>query len=253
MEMKQLLSKEKQVYRVGNTIHRPAQPWSPSIHAFLIHLEKKGLPVPHPYGIDGAEEIIEYVEGEQVHPHKWTDEALFQIGELAAQLHAAAADFPIASSVQWNPWYLREIGNEKRICCHGDFAPWNIITENGFPKVIIDWEMAGPLDPMVELARICWLFPQLVDDDLQALYDLPSPEKRAEQVRIICDGYGLDADRRHTLVQQIIESIICETAHEAIDPSLTFESTGQLWGFAWRTRSLYWIWRNRSILEKALV
>ena len=59
--------------------------------------------------------------------------------------------------------------------------PWNMVTENGMAKALIDWEYAGPLDPLTELARICWLFPQLVDDDLAQLYALPSPEKRAGQ------------------------------------------------------------------------
>ena len=105
---------------------------------------------------------------------------------------------------------------------------------------------------MVELARICWLFPQLVDDDLGQLYSLPSPRERALQVRLICDGYGLEKRRREQLIKQMIEVIICETAHEAIDTEVTFEDAGCLWGFAWRTRSLYWVWRNRKALEAAL-
>ena len=116
----------------------------------------------------------------------------------------------------------------------------------------MDWEFAGPLDPLVELARVCWLFAQLHDDDLQAMHDLPLPEKRAQQVRIIADGYGLSAADRKRLVDLIIEVIICETAHEAIDSGLTFESQGNLWAFAWRTRSLYWIWRNQALLRHAL-
>lgn len=125
-------------------------------------------------------------------------------------------------------------------------------TKNGMPHRIVDWEYAGPIDPFVELARVCWLFPQLHDDDLGKLYDFPSPEKRAQQVRLICDGYGLAAEKRRRLAEQIVEVIICETAHEAIDLELTFDSNGQLWGFAWRTRSLYWIWRNRKTIERAL-
>jgi len=86
----------------------------------------------------------------------------------------------------------RKIGdNNNRIHCHGDIAPWNTITENGHPKLLVDWDCAGPLDPFVELARVCWLFVQLYDDDLGTLLNLPIPEKRAQQIRIIADGYGL--------------------------------------------------------------
>ena len=71
-------------------------------------------------------------------------------------------------------------------------------------------------------------------------------------MRLICEGYGLEQKKRARLTEQILEVIICEAAHEAIDPGLTFEARGPLWGFAWRTRSLYWVWRNRKALETAL-
>lgn len=81
---------------------------------------------------------------------------------------------------------------------------------------------------------------------------LPDAKKRAEQVRIVCDGYGLVAAQRRRLPEQIVETVICETAHEAIDPGVSTGDAGPLWGFAWRTRSLYWIWRHRALLRRAL-
>lgn len=53
------------------------------------------------------------------------------------------------------------------------------------PVAMVDWEYAGPVDPLVELARVCWLFPQLHDDDLAEMYDLPSLTIRAKQVRLL--------------------------------------------------------------------
>ena len=246
------LSEVNGVYRIGNRVERPAQPWSASIFRLLQHFETYNLPVEHIVSVDNKVQASEFLDGEQVHPRKWTDNALYKVGQLAARLHSAARSFSETSDDIWQPWCLRKIGGHDRIYCHGDIAPWNMITENGFPKLLIDWEYAGPLDPFVELARICWLFPQLVDDDLQKIHNLPGAKKRAEQVRIITEGYGLAEADRKRLVNQIIEVIICETAHEAIDPGLTFESSGCLWGFAWRTRSLYWIWRNKEVLCKAL-
>lgn len=247
------MSEENQVYRAGNQVKRPTRPWSASATRLLKHFETYDLPVEHVISLDDSLQISKFVDGEMVHPHKWADAALYCVGRLLSQLHNAAKEFVMTDKDVWRPWYLREIGDKtNRICCHGDIAPWNTITENGFPKLLVDWECAGPLDPMVELARVCWLFVQLHDDDLAELYDLPSPEKRARQVCIVADGYGLEAARRKNLVNQIIEVIICETAHEAIDPGLKFDSIGNLWGFAWRTRSLYWIWRNKATLERVL-
>ena len=247
-----ILSEANNVYKVGNQVERPAQPWSKSVYRLLKHFESLHLPVERIISVDDKVQLSEFYDGEMVHPRKWADDALYKVGELTARLHHAASSFPQTDDDVWQPWYLREIGGKHRIYCHGDIAPWNMITENGDPKLIVDWEFSGLLDPLVELARICWLFVQLVDDDLQKIHDLPSPAKRAEQIRIITEGYGLPPEKRKQLIDQMIEVIICETAHEAIDPGLHFESCGNLWGFAWRTRSLYWVWRHKDILRKAL-
>lgn len=131
-------------------------------------------------------------------------------------------------------------------------APWNMVTRNGLPMVLIDWEYAGPVDPLVELARVCWLFPQLHDEDVAARVGLPPLAVRARQLRLLVDAYGLSRDQRHTMPDRIIEVVVAETAEQAIEINVTPESEGPLWGLAWRARSAAWITRNRSILAKAL-
>jgi Ser/Thr protein kinase RdoA (MazF antagonist) len=249
---RQMLSQANQVVREQDRVYRPRRIESQNRRDFLRHLESAGLPVEHLIELEPEREVYAFAPGEMIHPQKWSDEALFEVGRMTRALHGAGAAFHPEHPEQYKAWCLREIGGEKRIWCHGDIAPWNLIVRQGMPACLVDWEYAGPLDPMVELARICWLFPQLVDDDLQKIYDLPSPEKRAAQVRLICEGYQLARADRQRLISQMIEVIICETAHEAIDVNLTFEDSGSLWGFAWRTRSLYWVWRNRALLEKAM-
>ncbi len=253
LDMDVILSPEKRAALSAEYVERPEKPWSKSVRRLLSCFESCNLPVEHIIDVtDNSVERASKFDGELIHPYKWSDEALYEIGRIARSLHDAASKFEVEKNDIWQPWGLREIGKGERICCHGDIAPWNTLAENGMPCRIVDWEFAGPMDPFVELARICWLFPQLHDDDLGRLYELPSPEKRAEQVRLICDGYKLTKEKRHMLVEQIIEVIICETAHESIDSNLSFDSEGNLWGFAWRTRSLYWVWKNRQILEYAL-
>ncbi|MCL2349975.1 MAG: aminoglycoside phosphotransferase family protein [Defluviitaleaceae bacterium] len=251
---KVLLSEVNGVFRVGEVVQRPARAWSASVARFLGHLEGYDLPAEKVLSTDENFQISEFAHGEMVHPGVWKDDALYEVGRLLARLHGCAADFGQDDNDIWKPWYLREIGDAHgRIVCHGDIAPWNVITKDGFPKVLVDWDCAGLLDPMVEFARVCWLFVQLHDDDLARLHGLPSAEKRAEQLRIMADAYGLSPSQRKDLIERILEVIICETAHEAIDPGLTFDSEGSLWGFAWRSRSLYWIWRNRDVLGKSLL
>ncbi len=246
-----VLSQENNVYRENDTVKRPLEPWSKNIHLFLSHLYEKGIPVPRIIKTDETYEYLEFIKGEQVHPKKWSDNGLYEIGKLVKNIHTGTKDFTTKSDMEWKPWYLRELGKPDLIS-HGDIAPWNIITKDGNPIGIIDWEFAGPIDHLVELARVCWLFPQLHDDDLAKLHELPSPEKRGEQIKIILDAYELCKAEREGFIEKIMEVIICETAHEAIDKNITFDSTGNLWGMAWRNRSLYWILRHKKILEKKI-
>lgn len=247
------LSLDKSVYRRGDAVCRPVSAATPAIHSLLRHLHSAGLPVPAVLSDDdNGQAILSYLPGEQVHPNKWSDAGLAVVAVLVRRLHDATRTLPLDGSSQWAPWCLREIGGPARILCHGDIAPWNVITKDGLPIGLIDWEFAGPLNPLVELARVCWLFPQLHDDDLAARYGLPSAGERARQVRLMADAYGLDADSRGRLLDQVLEVIVCETAHEAIDANIRMEDTGPLWGMAWRTRSLYWLWRHRDIFHRAL-
>lgn len=247
------LSENNEVYRRGETVIRPFDKHTPSIHSLLRHFNGCGLPVPKIISTnDNGYEVQEFISGIPIHPYKWSDESLMGIAKLVRDIHAASQSYTPPVDSEWRPWYLREIGNDEIVYSHGDIAPWNIITDGVNPIGIVDWEYAGPIDKITELSRVCWLFVQLHDDDLGKLYDLPPPEKRAEQIRMIVDIYGLSDKQRHSFLDRIIETVICETAHEAIDPALNFDSTGNLWGFAWRTRSLYWIWRHRDIINRHL-
>jgi hypothetical protein len=251
MGQKEMLSEEKQVYKDQDTVARPLGPWTKNIHSLLKHFYDDGLPVPRIIRIDGDYEYAEYMQGDMIHPHKWNNDLLVEIGKLLRRLHDSAGSFEYPGCMEWKPWYLRELGTPS-LCGHGDVAPWNVITRGGKITGLIDWEFAGPIDPLTELSRVCWLFPQLFDDDLGGLHGLPSPGERAKQVRLIIDAYGLDKGERRAFFERILETVICETAHEAIDARITFDSLGKLWGMAWRSRSLYWIWRNKDILRKAM-
>jgi thiamine kinase-like enzyme len=248
----EILSRDKNVYKKDNMVIRPLEKWSENIHLLMNHFYNNGLPVPKIIKIDQEYEYTEYINGEMIHPKKWTDEGLFEIGKMVKKLHEIAKNFVQKKNMEWKPWYLRELGKPE-ICSHGDIAPWNIITKNNKPIGIVDWEYAGPIDTIIELARVCWLFPQLHDDDIGKLYDLPPPEKRGEQIKIILDAYELNKNDRKGFIEKIMETIICETAHEAIDENITFDSVGKLWGMAWRNRSLYWILRNKKTLENKII
>jgi hypothetical protein len=81
--------------RHGNTILRAAGPWTPTVHAFLRHLEQVGYPgSPRVVGDgydDQGREVPTYIQGRIAHPHAYTDEGIFQVGQLLRALHDAIA------------------------------------------------------------------------------------------------------------------------------------------------------------------
>jgi hypothetical protein len=142
-----------------------------------------------------------------------------------------------------------------RIIGHCDVAPWNIVARGGLPVALIDWEFAGPVDPLIELAQLCWLNAKLHDDVVAEREGLPPLAERARQLAAIVDAYGLTARQRVGFFGTIVDFVVSDTAWEADDAGVTPEMTSHpvaLWAIAWRARSAAWLIRNRATLESAL-
>lgn len=246
------------VSRRGNIVLRTSAPWTESVHAILRHLEQKGFtgaPRIVEQGFDEqGRELLTYIDGDFVHPAPWRDEAIIAVGQMLKNLHAAMRDFIPPNNATWRPWFGRSLRGSHMIYGHGDFAPWNLVCRNGLPIAAIDWENAGPVDSLVELAHVAWLNVQLVDRDVADRVGLPSVEKRAAQLRLLIDAYELPRALRPELVQTIIDIATLDAADQAIEGNITMETTDptQLWGLAWRTRSAAWMIHHREILERAI-
>src|ERR1700761_8301210 len=87
--------------RVGETVRRPAGPWTPAVHALLRHLADGGfLGSPRPGGIDSqGREILTFVEGETVGSTlpwpAWThtDHTLAEVARWMRRYHQAVSGF----------------------------------------------------------------------------------------------------------------------------------------------------------------
>lgn len=197
--------------------------------------------------------MLTYVEGESIHPEPWDDSALPVLGEMLKKLHIASASFVPPVNAAWRPWFGRGLG-QPSVIGHCDTGSWNIISRNRRPVAFIDWEEAGPVDPMVELAQACWLNAQLFDDDLAELHGLGSVESRGQQMKMLLDGYQLPRSRRAGFVGLIRDFAILSAANEAIDAKVTPESTDPtpLWAVTWRARSAGWLVKHHNTLERIL-
>jgi hypothetical protein len=245
------------VARRGDVVLRETGPWTPTVHSLLRHLEQvgfEGAPRVVGTGLDErGREILTYVEGEVINPAPWTDNGIAELGGLLRRLHEATASYRPPEAAIWRPWFGRQVGTPN-VIGHCDAAPWNIISRHGQPISLVDWEVAGPVNRLTELAMATWNNAQLYDDDVAAMNRLPDAATRIRQVRIFTEAYGLSAADRHQLAYRMIEFVAQSAAHEVIEQQITPQTkqAPRLWGIAWQTRSLAWLIRNRPILEAAL-
>ena len=260
-EGERLGSERTQVHRIGDTVVRGAGPWSRSVQALLRHLEASGFDG-SPRVIGGGfdpegHEVLSYIEGEFVHPHAWSDQGITALGELLGRFHAAAASFVPFPGALWQPWFTRSDRSDA-IFGHGDLGPWNIVARHGLPVGFIDWEFAGPVDRLDEVAQVAWLNAQLHDDDIASRNSLPPAEDRARQLGLFVAAYGLDDQDRAGLVTRMIEHAVRDAANEITDPTglrmaaLPTRPSDPGWALAWRVRSAAWLVRHRALLEEAL-
>jgi Ser/Thr protein kinase RdoA (MazF antagonist) len=246
------------VFRRGDVVVREAGPWTATVHALLKHLEKAGFDAaPRVIGTgfdEHGRETLSYVEGEIVNPAPWSDEAIFVIGETIRRLHDATASFRPPPDALWRPWFGRGIGDAPPVFGHCDTAAWNIVARDGRPVALIDWEVAGPVDPLTEMAQAAWNNAHLYDDDVAAMHGLPEAGARARQVRLLADGYGLAAAARRLLAERIIDFAAQSAANEVVEQRIAPETeyAPRVWGIAWQTRSVAWLIRHRMMIENAL-
>ena len=172
------------VYRKGDVVLRETGPWAKSVHAFLRHLESVGFDgAPKIVGsgfADDGRETLSFVQGEVINPKPFDVEGVEALGRMIRSLHDASASFEIEDDSLWPPFFGRDLGGPDRIISHCDVAPWNVVSVDGLPAGLIDWEYAGMNDPMYDLAGI---------------------------------GYTLDGDGRDLLLEAYFGSVTPETRH----------------------------------------
>jgi hypothetical protein len=195
--------------RRGDRLLRPMGPWSPAVHEYLRHLEAAGFEgSPRVLGIEDDREVLTFIYGDvavdpqwepghghRLPPYARTDRALRGAADLLRQLHAAASGFqPAITSYRFHPRPPRA----REIISHGDLGPWNTVYRDGIPVAFIDWDSAGPVSPLADLADAAWTFVplappgQLAEAGFDPLPDLPA------RLRTFVEAYGL-ADRKAIL------------------------------------------------------
>jgi aminoglycoside phosphotransferase (APT) family kinase protein len=164
-----------------------------------------GYPAPHVHSVDGADMVIDRVDGEdllsQLRRRPWRAR---RIGALLAELHLDLARIPIDGVA------IRTSHEPREALVHGDLHPGNVLAAASGP-VVIDWEAAGAGPRDADVATT-WLLLSVADaDDVPALvgplvgmirsallarFLALVPPPRPATIRAVCDERLADRNMR---------------------------------------------------------
>ena len=236
-------------------VAHPAQPWTPTVQAFLQHLEAEGFEAaPRVVGSgfdDAGNEILSWIDGTILAQTVWPDpeRSLHEVGAMLRRLHDVSRSFTPPPNAQWMPWSLHTT-DPGAVISHGNIAPWHVVFRDERPVGLIGWEYSGPVDPIDEVAVSAWYCAQLFDDDVAEQLGLPPAATRAEWFRGFLDGYRLPRAERADLVERILHFVIADNGWYARTQGFTQESrnTEGLWTLAWQSRAALWTLEHRELL-----
>jgi Ser/Thr protein kinase RdoA (MazF antagonist) len=179
------------VVRVGETVRRAAGPWTPTIHAFMRHLRASGFEaVPEPLGMDDrGREIISLLPGAPAtYPlpgFAWSEATLAAVARTLRAFHDASLGFAPPSGGEWQ-WAAHE---PAEVVCHNDFAPYNLMFEDGELTGVIDLDLASPGPRVWDMAYTAYRFAPLTDPGNP---DAPfrGEHEQARRLAAFCAAYG---------------------------------------------------------------
>lgn len=221
------------VHREGNTVRRPAGPWTPAVHELLRHLEAARFTrAQRALGIDAAQglEIISYLEG-QVAMRPWPDDFAAETGIAAAaewlrEYHQAVKTYQPRPGSQWRAPDAPD-WQPGMIVRHGDLGPWNMVWNAGRLAGFIDWDLAEPGTVMEDIAQLAWYCIPLTALQHSGI-DLPA---RAARLNVLCQTLRVTpADVLQSLRALMRKEArrVIELSRAGLEPWLSFAKRGDL-------------------------
>lgn len=184
------------VVRIGDTVRRPAKPWSKSVDALLGHFREVGFEgAPRAQGYDDTgRQTLSYVEGYiDSDPSDLDLLRVTEVGRLIRHLHDASSTFKPRGELIWN---VAIAPDSEDLICHHDLAPWNLVrTSNRL--TFIDWDGAGPGSRIWDLAYAAHGFVPLSPSASI------SDDAASARLAALVEGYGLDLKQRALLVDTL--------------------------------------------------
>ncbi len=234
------------VVRIGNTVRRPAMPWSASVDALLLHLEVAGFEgAPRAMGYDEvARQVLSFVDGYvDPNPSDLDLSRITEVGQLIRRFHDAASAFTPPPDAVWN---VAIVPDREELICHQDLAPWNLVRTPA-RLTFIDWDGAGPGSRLWDLAYAAHGFVPLSPS--ASLSD----EAAAERLAGLVNGYGLERHDRSRLVNMLgprirsMYELLSDGRETGVEPWSRLWNEGH--GRVWLADAVYVEERNRLWAE----
>jgi hypothetical protein len=196
------------VVRIGDTVRRPASPFTESILALLEHLHDVGFDgAPRPLGIDDqGREVLSFIEGDVPIPPfpAWSmsHAPLASVARLQRRFHEAVVGFDPSA----HPW-CDDLADPRggAIVAHSDICPENVVFQGGEAVAILDWDFAAPGRRLWDVAAVMSMWGPVHDpsDPVGGMEGL-DPFARA---RVVADAYGLDEHERAQVPGVFVERL----------------------------------------------
>lgn len=201
-----------QVARRGEFVVRPAPAHAAALHRYLTALAAAGFAgAPVPVEVRDGREVLTFIAGDvAVEPFpEWStaDGVLRSVGALLRRLHDAGAEVEL--DADWPQDFADPgIGAEDAVVlCHNDPAQENVVFRDGEAIALIDFDFAAPGRPVWDVAQAAWYWVPMTEAE--------GGEDAARRLRVLADGYGLDAEGRRILPEIIAQ--VTTKEHEFVD------------------------------------
>lgn len=181
------------VERIGDTVRRPVNRWTPAVHGLLKYLEEKDFcGVPRLHGVDDVCETLSWIEGE-TGTRPWpevlrTDSGLEQLSGFLKSYHRITKGYIPSETAEWCVPGLR--WQPGLIIRHGDLGPWNTIWSDDLLQGVIDWDLAEPGKEITDVAQIAWHLVPLRGDGFWSKAGFEEPPALRKRMHVLCEAYG---------------------------------------------------------------
>lgn len=197
------------IRRSGQSVIRPAAPWSASVHALLRHIRANGFlqaPEPIELRINGTE-VVSFIEGEvsnyPLSAAARSETALVSAAQMLRRYHEATLGFGGINDTV-SVWMLPS-REPRQVMCHGDFAPYNVVLRGETAVGMMDFDCAHPGPREWDLAYGLYRWTAFHHPDTDGVFG--TLDEQVPRARQFCLAYGRDAIRQVSLSSMMIDRL----------------------------------------------